>query len=154
MTTPNQWIERAERLPTEADGNEFGFIYFIGEGRVYQTHWESETAQKHCVLWCPIAKAPPLPKPKELTQEEKDYQAADKLIHEWVRKPEEYYPLAVKCIQYGRAEGRRELAQQCLVLFGKHGLAMSYIDDNAVLTRWTAQNLQSLHDLLTKAAKP
>jgi len=93
--------------------------------------------------WAPIAKAPPLPKPVEKTQEEKDREWAKQLQDNWQADiPFMPHCFGEHCIRYGRADGRRQLAVECLALINGDGGFMT-----------TGGKLRLLHELLTEAAR-
>lgn len=148
----NQWIPLTGpggRLPTIHDANEDGKVYFAC--REFATaqidNWSNPETATH---FCPIPKAPPLPKPVELSREEKDYAKAREI---YLRKKTIPLEDIIEGIYYGRSDGRAQLAREALGLFkwcdvekAAEVLANSYCSASA-------KALLAIRELLTKAAE-
>jgi hypothetical protein len=149
VTTAPQWIPLSERKPTEADGDDTGCVWVLfGDGSKFRYHFGyvvsgSLIAPTH---WAPIAKCPPLPKPKERTQKEKDTEKFDEIQERDTEYPEDAHDFA----NWARAEERKRFAAECL-----DEVNLVYIAE--YLEKGTHTNLpaglRALHKLLTEAAK-
>lgn len=154
MSNTQQWIPLSgpgSRLPTKEDGDDDGYIWMLfgdkTKGRYLSRMINTGVTPTH---FCPIPKAPPLPKPVELSQEEKDYEAGNAVFKS---SGSNYRDCILAVVRYGRADGRKALAQEALALFG-------IIDVKGVLEELsqtglthTAKSIERSHELLTEAAR-
>jgi len=104
--------------------------------------------------WAPTPKAPPLPRPVELSQEDKDQQKANQIIR--TNSSGRLDGDIIDGIRYGRADGRRQLAAECLALFDGDGMLLleMAVDEESAGFMTTGGKLRLLHKLLKEAAKP
>lgn len=144
ISTAPQWIPLSgpgSRLPTTEDADEFGGVYVCSpSGAISRVDWGRSKEIRNVTHWCPIQKAPPLPKPVEPSQEERDFAKARELYES------RYSPKTniVDGIRYGRADGRKQLAQEALGL----------IEDNYSLSDIEHLSMiRALHELLMEAAR-
>lgn len=160
MSNTQQWIPLGgpgSRLPTEADANAHGYVYVA----TYETGdlrlWNS--IRPHWTHWCPVPKSPPLPKPVEKTQEEKDKEAFFKY---WRTTPNAQQicgrdgeSIFIDATRYGRSDGRKQLAQEALALFKIPASNLKEIVEKLASIEWenTANAINGLHELLTEAAR-
>jgi hypothetical protein len=154
MSDAQQWIPLSgpgSRLPTADDADQHGNVWYYCpkiEG-VQIDDWKSLDLATH---WCPIPKAPPLPKPVELSQHDLDWDKSTDFInnHNGDRAN------LMHAIAYGRADGRQALAQEIRVkLLGAGSPPLfwmaNYFEQRQ--ERGAANGLMELEKLLTEAAR-
>lgn len=164
MSTEQQWIPLTgpgSRLPSAEDGDEHGNVWFQVPAMTMpdNSHW-SYHKRSGAIAFMPIERraVPPLPKPVEKTQEEKDYELAESVAHAlYMGNSSTYRALIYEGIRAGRADGRKALAQETLALFDERtdALFLWEIADK-MLTQGkpsTSKALRVLIVLLTEAAK-
>ena len=145
------------RLPA---GDEEGFIWMLfDDNSVGAFHSDKINTGFVPTHWALIPKAPPLPKPVEKTQEEKDYEIIQNIVNENtpVSNPSIYgylYKPASEAFRKGRADGRRQLAAECLGLFVECSIPGAINNLEGVACFRTSKALRALYELLTEAAKP
>lgn len=154
-----QWIPLSgpgSRFPTESDGDEHGNVWLQIPAMTVpdNSHW-SYWKTSGAIAFMPIERrvVPPLPKPVEKTQEEKDRAKADALFEQ----PNIGFRAAcVQAIRYGRSDGRKALAAECLGLFDRSKqLPLSEVADPLDQEGYHAseKSIRALHELLTEAVK-
>lgn len=157
MDNTAQWIPlsgQGGRLPTIEDADENGkvWFYFSQDSKAQYAHW-TYYGDKRAFMPIPKRIAPPLPKPVEKTQEEKDKETFFKYWRRTSNVEEDGELVFIDGIRYGRADGRKQLAQEALELFEPMripGVCNSLRDDQYSTL---AKAISRLHELLTKAAE-
>jgi len=154
MTT-QQWIPLSgpgSRLPTEEDASDSERVYVYDDRSLTKDMFYWRDVKNGWTHWAPIPKAPPLPKPVELSQEEKDENVAT-----GIRLDRAYYTGVedIKAgIHYGRADGRKQLAAECLGLFSVSA-SLPQIENRFRIGNYSifADQIKRLNELLTEAAR-
>jgi hypothetical protein len=153
MCKEQQWIPLTGpggRLPTADDIDDEGQVYFLSNRVAERDHFERTGARTH---FCPIPKSPPLPKPVEITQEQKDLDIACKMFADGHTKYGGLIETIKAGIRYGRSDGRAQLAREALGLFD--GLHIPSVCLHLKEQSWTnlPAAIDRIHALLTKAAE-
>ncbi len=149
------WISLSERKPTAEDADENGNVWWHDPriSYVFINPWDR--IREGSIAFHPIPKrvVPPLPKPVEKTQQQKDREKADEIF---CRNMTTFEKDAHEFANWARAEERKRFAAQCLALF-PGGTELDLCESADTLDNSghneSADSLRALHKLLTEAAE-
>lgn len=80
MQQPQGWISTKDRLPTKADGNKTGAVYWYKEHGYFAGTWHTQDFREECTHWMSIPPLPVEPEPPTVLEAAKALMASGILL--------------------------------------------------------------------------